>query len=75
MDLYQATDDFLMYLEIERNCSGNTLRSYDLDLRSLISFMKSHDRPLDFPVAAYSLTMLLKLGRKLPSNHIKTSRS
>lgn len=47
MDLYQATDDFLMYLEIERNCSVNTLRSYDLDLRSLINFMKSHDRPLD----------------------------
>lgn len=47
MDLYQATDDFWMYLEIERNCSVNTLRSYDLDLRSLINFMKSHDRPLD----------------------------
>lgn len=47
MDLYQAADEFLMYLEVERNCSRNTIKAYDLDLRSLINFMKKHDRPMD----------------------------
>ena len=37
MDLYQAADEFLMYLEVERNCSRNTIKAYDLTCgRSLI---------------------------------------
>ena len=47
MDLVQATDEFLLYLEVERNCSLHTIRSYELDLKSLVAFMKRHDRSLD----------------------------
>lgn len=41
MDLYQATDEFLLYLEVERNCSLHTIRSYELDLKSLIAFYEA----------------------------------
>lgn len=36
---------FLEYLEVERNYSPNTLRSYDSDLRHFISYLLSNDIP------------------------------
>lgn len=55
MNVHQATDDFLLYLEIERNCSINTIRSYNLDFKALIAFMKQHDRPLELNELTSSL--------------------
>lgn len=38
MNVQQAADDFLHYLEIEKNCSIETIRSYAYDLHCLIQF-------------------------------------
>ncbi|MCQ6282168.1 site-specific integrase [Bacillus sp. EB600] len=35
MNFTEAADDFLMYLEVEKNYSHNTLRSYAFDLFSI----------------------------------------
>ncbi|MDN4073067.1 tyrosine-type recombinase/integrase [Fictibacillus terranigra] len=47
MDLKQATDDFLMYLQVEKNYSKNTLKSYAFDLKLYASFLTKHDRSLN----------------------------
>lgn len=46
MNVQQAADDFLHYLEIEKNCSIETIRSYAYDLHCLVQFLRTSDRSL-----------------------------
>ncbi|USK30816.1 tyrosine-type recombinase/integrase [Bacillus sp. CMF21] len=46
MDIKQATDDFLLYLQVEKNYSKNTLTSYAFDLRLYTNFLIKHDRSI-----------------------------
>ncbi|MCM3584221.1 tyrosine-type recombinase/integrase [Mesobacillus maritimus] len=46
MLLSQAIDEFLLYLQIERNYSQNTLDSYEYDLKTLQDFLVRHNRSL-----------------------------
>lgn len=41
--MQKSVRSFLEYLEVERNYSPNTLRSYDSDLRHFISYLVSND--------------------------------
>lgn len=36
-----------MDLEVEKNCSDNTLIDYEYELNSLVTFLESHNRSLD----------------------------
>ncbi|WP_438823986.1 site-specific integrase [Bacillus sp. JJ1773] len=38
MNYVQAADDYLMYLEVEKSYSVNTLKSYAFDLSSMVNF-------------------------------------
>lgn len=40
-DFKEKKDDFLTYLEVERNLSAHTLRAYESDLRQFIEFWES----------------------------------
>ncbi|WP_226665347.1 site-specific integrase [Metabacillus litoralis] len=42
MEFQQALDDFLLYLEVERNYSSNTLGSYESDLNNFLTFLLNH---------------------------------
>ncbi|MFT4416059.1 tyrosine-type recombinase/integrase [Fredinandcohnia humi] len=44
MDIQQAVDDFLLYLEVEQNYSELTIRSYEHDLAVFQEFLKKHNR-------------------------------
>jgi site-specific recombinase XerD len=44
LQLQQAIDDFLLYLEIEQNYSPLTIRSYDYDLAVFRFFLQQHHR-------------------------------
>jgi integrase/recombinase XerD len=46
LDNKQATDDFLMYLQVEKNYSKNTLSSYAFDLKLYTEFLIKHDRSI-----------------------------
>jgi site-specific recombinase XerD len=54
LELKKAIDEFMFYLEVEKNCSPNTLRGYAFDLSVLESFIrkmydsKSLDDFIDF---------------------------
>ncbi|WP_163103069.1 site-specific integrase [Peribacillus alkalitolerans] len=47
MEIQQALDDFLLYLEVEQNYSKNTLRSYESDLSIFLTFLQDHKRSTD----------------------------
>jgi site-specific recombinase XerD len=47
MEFQQALDDFLLYLEVERNYSKNTLDSYESDLLIFLTFLHEHKRSSD----------------------------
>jgi integrase/recombinase XerD len=47
MNYVQAVDEFLMYLEVERNYSKNTIVSYNFDLNSFYNFLISNNRLTD----------------------------
>ncbi|KSU85430.1 hypothetical protein AS030_07975 [Fictibacillus enclensis] len=47
MNIQQATDDFLMYLHVEKNYSPNTLKSYAFDLKLYAEFLIKHDRSVE----------------------------
>ncbi|MGM0877425.1 MAG: tyrosine-type recombinase/integrase [Bacillota bacterium] len=47
MNYVQATDDYLMYIEVEKNYSVNTLNSYAYDLRLFGDFLQQNDRSLN----------------------------
>ncbi|MGG0791557.1 site-specific integrase [Peribacillus simplex] len=47
MNYVQASDDYLMYLEVEKNYSLNTLTSYAVDLRLYGEFLTANNRSLD----------------------------
>lgn len=42
----QAIDEFLFYLQVEKNYSENTLRSYAYDLELFHQFLVNHNRCL-----------------------------
>ncbi|MFB4165325.1 site-specific integrase [Alteribacillus sp. JSM 102045] len=44
MNFTDAVDDYLLHLEVEKNYSKNTLRSYAFDLKCFQDFLRSHDR-------------------------------
>lgn len=46
MNIQQASDEFLNYMDIEKNCSPETIRSYALDLQLLIQFLHEEKRSL-----------------------------
>lgn len=47
MNLIQACDDYLTYLEVEKNYSVNTLRGYAYDMKCFEYFLVSHKRSLE----------------------------
>ncbi|OKL36679.1 tyrosine-type recombinase/integrase [Domibacillus mangrovi] len=47
MNYVQASDDFLFYLEIEKNYSVNTLNSYAFDLKLFGEFLEENHRSLN----------------------------
>ena len=47
MLIQDAIDEFLLYLEVEKNCSYNTVVGYEYDLNNFVSFLQSHKRSLD----------------------------
>ncbi|MDF0727974.1 site-specific integrase [Cytobacillus sp. S13-E01] len=47
MEFQQAFDEFLLYLEVERNYSKNTLDSYESDLSIFLTFLQDHKRSTD----------------------------
>ncbi len=46
MQFQEAFDDFMMYLEVEKNYSINTLKGYAYDLACYQDFLRSNDRSL-----------------------------
>ncbi|QPA52569.1 site-specific integrase [Lysinibacillus sphaericus] len=42
MQLHAAIDDFVLYIEIEKNYLVNTVTSYEYDLQLFLSFLKDH---------------------------------
>lgn len=42
MQLHAAIDEFVLYIEIEKNYSVNTVTSYEYDLQLFLSFLKDH---------------------------------
>ncbi len=44
MELQQAFDEFLLYLEVEQNYSEHTLTGYESDLHALLRFLTVHKR-------------------------------
>ncbi|OES45655.1 site-specific integrase [Domibacillus iocasae] len=47
MNFHHAIDEFLLYLQVEKNYAANTLTGYAYDLKSLEQFLLAHNRPLD----------------------------
>jgi integrase/recombinase XerD len=47
MNYVQATDDYLIYLEVEKNYSVNTLKSYAYDLNLFSHFLQQNNRSLN----------------------------
>ncbi|MDQ0200006.1 site-specific integrase [Neobacillus ginsengisoli] len=47
MNYVQASDDYLMYLEVEKNYSVNTISSYAFDLKLYGEFLIKNGRSLD----------------------------
>lgn len=43
MNWQQALTDYLLYINIERGLSKNTIASYHNDLKKLVSFLKKND--------------------------------
>ncbi|OLS38582.1 tyrosine-type recombinase/integrase [Bacillus sp. MRMR6] len=70
MLLSQAMDEFLLYLQIERNYSQNTLDSYEYDLQTLHDFLVRHKRSLELEdlipstIRRYIQEMVLKYKLK-----------
>ncbi|WP_316571370.1 tyrosine-type recombinase/integrase [Neobacillus sp. YIM B06451] len=66
MLLSHAFDEFLLYLQVERNYSKNTLDSYEYDLKTLHDFLTRHNRSLQLEdlipstVRRYIQEMVLK---------------
>lgn len=47
MNFIHAADDFLLYLEIEKNYSSSTIKSYAYDLKLCQDFLNLQQRSLD----------------------------
>ncbi|WP_046173356.1 tyrosine-type recombinase/integrase [Domibacillus indicus] len=47
MNFHHAADEFMLYLQVEKNYSVHTLTAYAYDLKSFEHFLVSHNRPLD----------------------------
>ncbi|NMH70095.1 site-specific integrase [Bacillus sp. RO3] len=44
MDYQHALDEFLLYLDVEKNYFKNTLTSYGSDLTFFMNFLQNRDR-------------------------------
>ncbi|TDY05373.1 UNVERIFIED_CONTAM: phage integrase family protein with SAM-like domain [Lysinibacillus xylanilyticus] len=42
MQLHAAIDEFVLYIEIEKNYSENTVTSYEYDLQLYLTFLSNH---------------------------------
>lgn len=42
MQLHAAIDEFVLYIEIEKNYSENTVTSYEYDLQLFLTFLTNH---------------------------------
>ncbi|WP_288582437.1 MULTISPECIES: site-specific integrase [Lysinibacillus] len=42
MQLHAAIDEFVLYIEIEKNYSVNTVTSYEYDLQLFLTFLTDH---------------------------------
>jgi site-specific recombinase XerD len=47
MEFQHALDEFLLYLDVEKNYSKNTLTSYESDLTLFMNFLQDHKRSTD----------------------------
>lgn len=47
MLLQEAIDEFLLYLEIEKNYSKNTVAGYSFDFKTFEDFLVKHHRSLE----------------------------
>ncbi|QWU07762.1 site-specific integrase [Weizmannia sp. FSL W8-0676] len=50
MLLQEAIDEFLLYLEIEKNYSKNTVAGYSFDLKTFEDFLVKHHRSKVDPI-------------------------
>jgi integrase/recombinase XerD len=48
MIIQHAIDELLSYIEVEKNLSLNTYRSYEYDLHCFVQFLKKHGRSMEF---------------------------
>lgn len=46
MNYVQAVDDYLLHVEVEKNYSENTIRSYTYDLKCYEEFLRKNDRSI-----------------------------
>ncbi len=46
MNFHHALDEFMLFLQVEKNYSENILRGYAYDLQSFENFLLSHKRSL-----------------------------
>ncbi|OKL36704.1 site-specific integrase [Domibacillus mangrovi] len=46
MNFHHAVDEFLLYLQVEKNHAANTLSGYAYDLKSLEQFLLAHNRSM-----------------------------
>ena len=47
MNFEKCMHDFLDYIELERNCSPQTVKGYRAELKFMFQYFKGHDLPLD----------------------------
>lgn len=61
--LFSEVNDFISYLQKERNYSGHTLRAYRKDLESFFDFLREKDeQKIDSNVISFYIGFLLKYG-------------
>lgn len=65
MDFHHAVDEFLLYLQVEKNYAVNTLTGYTYDLKSSEQFLLAHNRPLNVSQLQTSTDPPLYLGSGL----------
>jgi site-specific recombinase XerD len=70
MLLQDAIDEFLLYLEIEKNYSHHTLRGYSFDLKLFEDFLIRHNRSLELNDITKSLVRRF-LQEKITKEHMK----
>jgi site-specific recombinase XerD len=70
MVLQDPIDDFMLYLEIEKNYSQNTLLGYSYDLQLFEEFLIRHNRSLELNDITKSIVRRF-LQEKVTKEHMK----